>query len=97
LSYLGGQFISTLIGSEFIAWMFCGVRIYYINMINKLQASGVLILLDTGNCDSNHSETMNRVHSRELQEGSYCRAQKAGNSVGWKLETYPVGLRRFAD
>jgi len=27
LSYLGGQFISILIGSEFIVWTFCGVSL----------------------------------------------------------------------
>jgi hypothetical protein len=28
LSYLAGQLISMSIGSEFIVWAFCGVRIY---------------------------------------------------------------------
>lgn len=44
LSYLAGQFISILIGSVFIVCAFCGVRIYDMNLMDKLQAYCVLIL-----------------------------------------------------
>ena len=80
MSYLGGQFISISIGSEFIVWAFCGVRVTDINLTYKFQASRVSTLLGswdlealtTGVDGSAHREGEQNPQQENHKMGSCC-------------------------